>query len=179
MIKSYLFILLLITTTFSTTCSAQTYTAENVLAFTRITSVVASPNGKQVALVTYNRSQNNPTRWRFTLSLKNENGRITELTNADYIGSVTWSPDGKSIGFLAAKNGEQILAIYEFRTKKILPIVSLHRSIYAFRWSHSGKQIVFVADEEIKNNRDPILTNVAGGVVNSRLYIISNIQEIR
>jgi len=179
MIKAYILVLMiLLATTFSTTCSARPYSANNVLAFTRIAYVVASPDGKQVAYVMFNRSKTNKHKWRYVLNIKSKNGIIKEITHADYIGSVSWSPDGKNIAYIAASGEKQVLSVYQLTAKKTLPIVSLSRSISFLKWSPSGKEIAFVADEKTKKKRPAnSLTNMADGVVNLQLYLIKNIRS--
>ncbi len=177
MVKRCILVLMLLSASaFSATCFAQEYSANDVLAFTRIAYVVASPNGKQVAFVTWDRSKTNPYNWRYALNLQNENGQIKEIAHADYIGSVDWSPDGKKIAYIAAQGENQILSVYQLANQQTVAVVTLSRSMDALEWSPSGQQIAFVADEAMqKTPVDDSLVSVAGGVVNAQLYLINEI----
>lgn len=177
MIKSYTSaLILLLTTACSFSCFAKPYTADDVLAFTRISSVVASPNGQQVAFITWSRSEVNKTSWRYELNLKDQNGEIKSITNADYLSSIDWSKDGKSIAYIAVNGDKQTLSIYQLSSQKILPIVTLSRSIDALKFSPDGNKIAFVADEKTSKTPDSnLLINADRKLTNSRLYLIQDI----
>jgi dipeptidyl aminopeptidase/acylaminoacyl peptidase len=169
-------ILLLGSTLTSPLCLAKTYTAEDVLAFTRMANVVASPDATEVALITWGLSETDSTHWKYTLSLKDQRGNIKEITHADYLSSIDWSPDGKSLGYIAASGDQQTLSIYQLSTQQILPIVTLSRSIDALKISPDGKQIAFVADEEPSPKApENLLINADRKFTNSQLYLIQDI----
>ncbi len=161
----------------SLTCTAQPYTGKDVLAFTRIANVVASPDGQQVAVVTFSRSKTNSNAWDYVLSVQKVNGASRVIDQADYMTSIAWSPDGKSIAYIAAKGAQQIVSVYHLADQQIVPVVSLSRSIDALEWSPSGTQIAFVADEPSSSPPANRLIDVAVGGVNSQLYLTDNIQS--
>jgi dipeptidyl aminopeptidase/acylaminoacyl peptidase len=157
-------------------CYAQQNSIHNILAFTRINQVVVSPNGAGVAFITGQRNQANPSQWQYVLNLKNKNDAAKEITRADYIGSLAWSPDGKDLAYFVVNHQQKTLAIYHVPTQQIMPVINLNGFINALKWSHSGKQIAFVADlTHVKNDENGLL-NVANEGSNTQLYLMSNIQ---
>jgi dipeptidyl aminopeptidase/acylaminoacyl peptidase len=168
--------LMLFATTLSAGCYAQQYNAEDVLAFTRIASVAVSPDGKQVAFVSFSSSKAHPSEWQYTLSLEDQNSTSQKLIQADYISFVNWSPDGKSIAFIATENGQQTLSVYQLANQRTLPVVTLSRSMTALNWSPSGREIAFVASAPSMPEPANGLVDMAQGVVNSQLYLVKNIQ---
>ena len=73
MIKAFTFFLtLLVTTTLNAISPIKPYGANEVLAFTRIAYVSVSPNGKQIAFITWNRDNTKQNQWRYSLNLKND-----------------------------------------------------------------------------------------------------------
>ncbi len=162
---------------FSVTGVAQPYTGKDVLAFTRISNVVASPDGQQVAVVAFSRSKANSNAWDYVLSLQAVNGPSQVIAHADYISAVAWSPDGKSIAYIAVKGAQQTVLVYRMSTQQSVPVVSLSRSIDALEWSPAGTQIAFVADEARSSSPTDRLINVAEDQgVNTQLYLTYNIQ---
>jgi dipeptidyl aminopeptidase/acylaminoacyl peptidase len=156
------------------TCSAQAYNINDSLSFAHIASVVASPDGNQVAIIT---RQNNRNNWRYTLYLRNKKGSSKIIAKASGLGSVDWSANGKNIAYLADNNGQQTLFVYQLNTKKNVPIVKQSQSIDALKWSPSGKKIAFVAEEKSPIPPKNTLINQAKNYVNSQLFLINNVRQ--
>src|SRR5438128_272684 len=100
LIAFYSFVGLL--TAISSTSSAETtpaetpnlhYTAPDVLAFTRVGTVIASPDSKKVAFITMNVTNKNLGKaWRYNLSIKDASGKIINLVESpNPINLPTWN----------------------------------------------------------------------------------------
>lgn len=134
--------------------AAQADGPDNVLAFTRVAQVLVSPDGQKTAVVTMKATSTPPRQWRFSLSLV-QGKDIQTLVQADHFASLDWSPDGSQLLYIATKAGRNVLAVYDLRQQKSLPILSLSSTLYAAKWSPSGTEIAFVADTPSSSTAPP------------------------
>ena len=78
------------------------YSAEDIMAFKRVSQVIPSDDGKQTAFVVYQVISNNDgKKWEYLLNLKDANNHFKILDQSDAISSVSWSPDNKYISYLS------------------------------------------------------------------------------
>lgn len=162
---------------FSAVCQAKVYTANDVLAFTRVSCVVVSPNAKQVAYVTFARDKQKQHMWRYTLDVKTETGSIKHIATAPYIGSVRWSPNGHQIAYITANRGVQSVYLHQFSNQESYPLVSLSQPIEAIQWSPAGKQIAFVAMVKPVKNVDTGLVEARANPGYSQIFITSSLEK--
>ena len=124
------------------------YSAKDVLVFPRIGQVLASPDSKQVAFITYQvHFTPRNKEWRYSLFLKNQLGKINLLVKDKEISLLNWSPNGKQIAYSA--NGKKHLSIwvYDIQTHKTNKLIEYSSDITSFRWSPNGKYIAFTASD--------------------------------
>lgn len=149
------------------------YTPAEVLAFRRISQVVPSDDGKQVAFTIYQvKSTNFGKQWEYSLYLKNSKSELEFLDKANNISSVNWSPNNKLISYLAKGNKFQSIWIYDILNRKNKKLIEFKNDISSFKWSPDGKNIAFTASE-IKPKLTEALTpiDVSKDFTNTRLYI--------
>ncbi|HSW93315.1 MAG TPA: S9 family peptidase [Gammaproteobacteria bacterium] len=167
--KSLILFIMLLLTSLNIYATGQPYGADDILAFTRIDYVAVSPDGKQIAYVTVNRDKN---KWRYALNLKEPNGNITEITHAENISSVSWSPDGSAIAFISPNDkDQQVISIYHLAEKKLSPLITLSKGIVGLHWSPSGKQIAFIAEDDKHTPQSNGLKTLPEPGTNLRLYV--------
>ena len=104
--------------------------ADNALfSFKRIGQVAPSPNGEQVAIVTYEfKNTALGKEWFYSLYLKDQSG-LKVLANAKRITSISWSPDGEQIAYLSEGKKSQ--------------------SIWSYQLNHHKKEILFEFTSDI------------------------------
>ncbi len=177
MLKSLILFIMLLLTSLNIHANIQPYSAEDILAFTRIDYVAVSPNGKQIAYVTVNHDQN---KWRYALNLKEPNGNIIEITHAENISSISWSPDGNNIAFISPNDkDQQVISIYHIAEKKLSPLLALSKGIVGLHWSPSSKQIAFIAEDDKHTPQSNGLKMLPEPSTNLRLYVTDLNAEIQ
>lgn len=123
------------------------YSPQDIFAFTRIGTVVVSPDSQQVAFVTMRLTHNdNEKIWRYGLFLKDVKGRVTQLVDSnEELSKPSWSPDGKQITYLA--QGDKYKSIWSVSpvTRKAKKLYEFASNIKAYKWSPNGDYIIFVS----------------------------------
>ena len=150
------------------------YSAKDVLVFPRIGQVLASPDSKQVAFITYQvHFTPRNKEWRYSLFLKNQLGKINLLVKDKEISLLNWSPNGKQIAYSA--NGKKHLSIwvYDIQTHKTNKLIEYSSDITSFRWSPNGKYIAFTAGDEKKMQSSFTPLDISKDYTNTCLYLFS------
>lgn len=127
--------------------------ADDILKFTRIASVVVSPDGSQVAYVTFAQSKTDKQKWHYILRVTDRHKQSTIIAEADLISGVKWSPDGHRIAYAAKTGKQQTLWVNKVSNHQGLALVNGGQAISGLKWSTDAKQIAFVAANADENLR--------------------------
>ncbi len=143
--------------------SAQTknWSPEQCLQLKNISATIASPDGSKVlytvreAVMTDDRSEYINNVW-----VCNADGsRHMRLSTGDKgAASPAWSPDGKWISFLSARDGKNNIYLLPNAGGEAEKITDLKSGVAAYEWSNNGNQIAFTmtdapSDKEDKNKK--------------------------
>ncbi|MCI0638150.1 MAG: S9 family peptidase [Gemmataceae bacterium] len=131
----------------------QTFTPHHVAKMRFVTAAVISPDGSQVAYVLGVPRQlpkeKDGTAWS-ELHVVDKSGTSTPfITGAVNVDSVAWTPDGKSLSFLAKRDKDEYRSLYVIpvRGGEARKALSHGADILSYSWSPNGKQIAFLATE--------------------------------
>ncbi|MCA0402243.1 MAG: S9 family peptidase [Proteobacteria bacterium] len=148
--------------------------ADNALfSFKRIGQVAPSPNGKQVAIVTYEfKNTALGKEWLYSLYLKDQSG-LRVLANAKKITSISWSPDGNQITYLSEGKKSQSIWSYQLNHHKKDMLFEFTSDIESFKWSPNGKMIAFMSHDLKPESKILQPIDVSKQYTNMRLYVVS------
>ena len=134
------------------------------------TSPKYSPDGRWIAYRSQARAGYESDLWELWL-YDRANGTSHRIAPAfdDWVESITWAPDSKSIFFTAPKTGK--IAIYEVGVSGGAPqlVSNADGSADALTVSRDGKTIYYDASSFLRPNDIYALTKVAGGAKSVRL----------
>ncbi len=145
MLQLTLFLLVFLTTS---VLNARGVTPEDYYAFKNVTDAQISPDGKTVAYaVTSVDEKRNRRETAIWLTSTDGSGGTRQLPIGASAKSPRWSPDGKSIAFIAAlpatdKPQVQLLTLSGGRTRRV---TDLANGVEAFQWSPYGTRLVCVS----------------------------------
>lgn len=125
---------------------------EDVLRIKSIGSADISPDGSLVAfVVTWMDAEKNQN-WSDIWLMKTEGGEPIKLTEDGMSELPKWSPDGRSLAFVAPKDGKSAIWVMDLRTKLRRFLTYMERSSMVIGdtgeelvWSPDGTMIAFVA----------------------------------
>jgi dipeptidyl aminopeptidase/acylaminoacyl peptidase len=149
-------------------------TIENTLSHKRVAYVAPSPDGKQVAYVTYEIKSEKSGRknWLYSLNVKKANGKIVELTKGDRIASVSWIGDSGRVSYLAKGDKFQSIWIADSKQGNANKYYEHSANIEAFKWSPSQEIIAFTAAIVPEKPKFPTPLDVSKDQVALPLYLL-------
>ena len=175
--QSLLLLLLISTSSIGHALSSSTLheTQSHIGQFKRISQVLASPNGHQIAYIVFQVQSNHPVKkWTYALYVKDQAGNMHVSKKNDKISTLTWSPDGKVIAYLANGKTFQSIWVEDVQTHLIKKLIETKADIDSFKWSPDGKAIAFTAEDNQKKAEDkPMPIDVSKDYHNTRLYLFS------
>ncbi len=143
--------LFLIATVFALAFSANAQTAKHSMTFDdliqlhRLSSAAVSKDGRWVAYtvstpdVDANRSISNI--WIISTT----GGEPTEVTQGGHDNSPAWSPDGKNLAFLSARDGHSQVYLLSMEGGEAKKLTKLSTGADLFHWSPDGQTIAFTS----------------------------------
>lgn len=183
-----LFFLLVLSFSFSGRSFAQgltpglgqkTLTPEALLSICRVAELEFSPDGLRVAFVVSGPPAGDK-RQRHIWLFEPATNAVRQLTfSAKAETSPKWSPDGKTLAFLANRDGNQQIYLLSLSGGEAEPLTKGKRNVNRFAWSGDGKQIAFLAPEaksesEQKKEEDKDDANVVDkDEKHARLWVLS------
>lgn len=136
----------------------QALTPHHVAQLRAVRQVAISPDGQQVAYVlSVPRSlpdQEDGPAWAELHVVGATGDSRPYVVGEQNIGTIAWTPDGKSISFLAKRDGDEHKALY------VLPlsggearrVVEHDTDISSYSWSPDGARVAFLAKEKIDDD---------------------------
>ncbi len=134
-------------------------TPHHVAKIQSVGSIAISPDGSQVA---YTLSvprdpfeQKNGSAWA-ELHLVGKDGEIRPyITGEASVASIAWTPDGKSISFLAKREGddERSLYVIPIRGGEARKVLEHEASISSYAWGPDGTWVAFLSTEKVSKEK--------------------------
>jgi dipeptidyl aminopeptidase/acylaminoacyl peptidase len=128
---------------------ARPVSAEDLPKIVRISDPQASPVGRSV-LTVISRANLKDNRWDGELTLidvATKSARV--ISRRAGVGSARWSPDGRSIAFLAQDaNGRAQLHVLDMAGGDARPLTSGKTPVVQFAWNPDGTRLAFAAADE-------------------------------
>jgi dipeptidyl aminopeptidase/acylaminoacyl peptidase len=125
-------------------------TVEKAISFYRLSNPVFSPDGNKLAfVVTEPPRADKPAFnhiWLLDLS-DNSTRQYTNSPKSEY--GPKWSPDGKQLGFLSNRNGENQVFLISSDGGEAVPLTSSKTGVSRFEWSPDGKTIAYIERDSI------------------------------
>lgn len=120
------------------------FTAADVFNLEYANSPQISPDGKQVAYVRVS-GDIMTDRWRRSIWIVDENGaghRPIAQGKGSYTQPV-WSPDGRSLAFIANEDGVAELRLFQFEVQRAMTLARLPSGARNLSWSPDGRSLAF------------------------------------
>jgi dipeptidyl aminopeptidase/acylaminoacyl peptidase len=144
-----------ITLALATAASAQDalWTPQHVAKLRFVTEAVIAPDGTQVAFVLAVprdlAKEKDGGAWTELHVVDTKGNSTPFITGPVNVGSIAWTPDGKSIAFLAKREKDDAKALYVIGVKggEARKLISHPTDIQGYSFNGDGKQIAFLATE--------------------------------
>src|SRR6516164_815920 len=145
-------------------------TPADYMAFRNVTDARISPDGRRIAYVVTSvdekRNRRTSEIWLVDTSGAHPGASFTTAGSSR---SPRWSPDGKSLAFLAARSsGKPQIRILPMSGGEARQLTDLAEGVEAFEWSPSGDRIVCIS------RTGPAARSVEQGGSDVRHYLFSN-----
>jgi dipeptidyl aminopeptidase/acylaminoacyl peptidase len=141
--------------------AAQQWTEREVAALRSVSSVAISPDGLRTAyLLAVPRDpfeQENGPSWGELHVIGTDRISRPYITGEATVTSIDWTPDGRSVSFLAKRGKDEFRSLYVIDADggEARRTVTHGADITSYSWSPDGKQVAFLANEaEAKEKRD-------------------------
>jgi len=159
-----------INTSFAVTTN--TSSVDSIFAFSRISQVLAAPDGKHIAFSSFTVNPNAVKKaWEYSLYLSSGKDKPYLLIKNERIEALSWLPDNKSIAYLAKGNNFKSIWIVDIKSKKTNKLIEFSSDIQSFKFSPNGKYIAFVAAVE-KEKLNTTLIDFGQNYINQGLYLV-------
>lgn len=134
---------------FAVPAGARPFSADDLPKLVRIGDPQLSPDGKSV-LTVIGRANLKDNRWEGELTLIDVASKASRvLSRRAGVGSARWSPDGRSVAFLAAEPGGRAqVHVLAMDGGDARAITSSKTNVVMFAWAPDGKSLAFAAADE-------------------------------
>ncbi len=144
-------LLALTATAFAT---AAEWTAQEVNALRSVSSVATSPDGSRIAYILSVprdpfEEENGPA-WGELHVIGSDGASRPYITGQQSVASIAWTPDGKSVSFLAKRGSDEFRSLYVIDAAggEARRVLAHDADIASYSWSPDGKQVAFLANEQ-------------------------------
>ncbi|HKD54575.1 MAG TPA: S9 family peptidase [Steroidobacteraceae bacterium] len=161
----------------SVVAAAQPLSAEQALAFIRISDLHFSPDGAQLAYVASSYRWDALPRVRI---VDTATGSTHELTPAGKSArSPQWSPDGSTLAFLSNLGGKMQVHVIAASGGEPAELTAQRFGVERFHWSPDGRSIAYLAkdDSATDEGSDPRVADQDGNL--ARLWVVDVKSKVR
>jgi len=130
------------------------FTPQHIAKLRMVTEAVIAPDGTQVAYVLAVPrdipKEKDGGAWTELHVVDTKGNSTPFITGPVNVGSITWTPDGKSIAFLTKRDNDPTRSLYVIGTRggEARKVVSHATDIQGYSFSGDGKQVAFLATEQ-------------------------------
>jgi dipeptidyl aminopeptidase/acylaminoacyl peptidase len=137
----------------------QTFTPQHIAKLRMVTEAVISPDGTQVAYIlavprNIPKEKDGPS-WTELHVVDTKGASTPFITGAVNVGSIAWTPDGKSIAFLTKREKDDTRSLYVIGTRggEARKLVTHSADIHGYSFSGDGKRIAFLATRPMSKEK--------------------------
>lgn len=149
----------LLALTLAAFASAADWTAQEVAALRSVASVAISPDGSRIAYVLSVprdpfEAENGPA-WGELHVIGSDGVSRPYITGDVSVSSLAWTPDGRSVSFLAKRGKDEFRSLYAIDTAggEARKVLAHDADIGSYSWSPDGKRVAFLANEAAATER--------------------------
>ena len=134
--------------------TAAEWTAREVNALRSVSSVAMAPDGSRVAyILSVPRDpfvEENGPAWGELHVIDSDGTSRPYITGQQSVASIAWTPDGKSVSFLAKRGSDEFRSLYVIDAAggEARRVLAHDADIASYSWSPDGKQVAFLANEQ-------------------------------
>ena len=140
---------------------ARPFTIDDLLKIRRVAEPQLSPDGRTIAYSIADTDKDANKRDSQIYVISAEGGEPRQLTRGASSSSPRWSPDGKKIAFISARDGEPQIWIIDAASGQMRMVTSISTGAAGPVWSPDGKWLAFTSDvypecpnDECNNRRE-------------------------
>jgi len=147
-----LFAILLLLAPFAMAQSKRPFTFEDMMALKRVGDPALSPDGKWIIFATTNVDLVQNTKTPHLWVLPASGGEASQITNGPGEDAPRWSPDGKSVLYISARDGESQVWVSDFDPARAIfvtdprKVTSISTGADGAIWAPDGKTILFTSE---------------------------------
>ena len=126
-----------------------TLSIEQALSRYSVSSPLFSPDGTKAVVVVFQTGigEHIPSSHIWLVEVASKS--IRQFTNSlKSESSPRWSPDGKQLAFLSARDGETQIYLMDLQGGEALPLTESKTAINSFEWNPLGKTIAYLTEDE-------------------------------
>jgi len=161
------------------TAASRLLTIDDLLALKIVSDPRISPEGDWIAYTVEYNDEEEDSQKSLIFMVSRDGESVVPLTGADYSASAPrWSPDGKYLGFLAARGEDQKSQVWTLdrRGGDARQYTQVPQGVNGFAWSPDGKQMLLLIKDQSEAEKEDDAARLRGEDARARPWVIDRLQ---